>query len=141
MRDIWREQAIEELTLYPAKKEALRTIPERIRELESAFGSLGSPATDKISVRGGTPGDKALNNIVQRDSLTKALRDAEAFVDRVERGLNVLMPMEREMLQRFYITPERGAAERIAQERGRDKATIYRQKDDALYKFKTAMFG
>ena len=114
MRDIWKDLAKAELEMYPAKKEAMTTIPERLRELESAFVSIGSPSADKVAVQGGGGNDKVLNNIVQRESLFRNYTEVVAFVDRVERGLAVLGDDENEILSRCYIHPERGAVERIA---------------------------
>lgn len=141
MKDVWKLLAIEELETYPAKKEAMTTIPERLRELESAFVSIGSPSADKVAVQGGGGNDKALNNIVQRDKLSQNLAEVVRFTARVERGLAVLGDDENEILSRCYIHPERGAVERIANARGLDKSTVYRMRDDALRKFTIAMYG
>lgn len=141
MRDVWKLLAIDELETYPAKKEALTTIPERLRELESAFVSIGSPSADKVAVQGGGGNDKALNNIVQRDKLSQNLAEVVRFTARVERGLAILGDDENEILSRCYIHPERGAVERIASARGLDKSTVYRMRDDALRKFTIAMYG
>lgn len=141
MRDVWKLLAIEELETYPTKKEAMTTIPERLRELESAFVSIGSPSADKVAVQGGGGNDKALNNIVQRDKLSQNLAEVVRFTARVERGLAALGDDENEILSRCYIHPERGAVERIANARGLDKSTVYRIRDDALRKFTIAMYG
>lgn len=141
MRDIWKDLAKTELEMYPAKKEALTTIPERIRELESAFVSLGSPSADKVAVQGGGSNDKALNNIVQREGLFRNYTEVLAFTSRIERGLAVLTDEENEILSRCFIHPERGAVERIANARGLGKPTVYRMRDDALRKFTIAMYG
>ena len=106
MRDVWKLLAIEELETYPAKKEAMTTIPERLRELESAFVSIGSPSADKVAVQGGGGNDKALNNIVMRDEYERRLEEASRIVARVERGLAILTDDERETLERKYIRPE-----------------------------------
>ena len=74
----------------------MTTIPERLRELESAFVSIGSPSADKVAVQGGGGNDKALNNIVQRESLFRNYTEVVAFVDRVERGLAVLTEEEND---------------------------------------------
>lgn len=141
MRDVWRLLAIEELETYPAKKEAMTTIPERLRELESAFVSIGSPSADKVAVQGGGGNDKALNNIVMRDEYERRLEEAGRLVARVERGLAILTDEEKETLERKYIHPEKGWAERIAQARGVEKNKVYNTYENAIRKFKTAMHG
>lgn len=141
MRDVWKLLAIEELETYPAKKEAMTTIPERLRELESAFVSIGSPSADKVAVQGGGGNDKALNNIVMRDEYERRLEEAGRLVARVERGLSILTEEEKETLESKYIHPEKGWAERIAQARGVEKNKVYNTCENAIRKFKTAMHG
>lgn len=141
MKDIWKSMAIDELTIYPAKKTSLETIPERIRELEMEYISIGSPSVDKISVKSSKENDKALNNIAQREALARNYSEANRFVSRVERGLSALSDDEVELISRCYMRPELRAVERIAQTLGVEKNTVYRKRDDALRKFTIAMFG
>lgn len=55
--------------------------------------------------------------------------------------LAVLEKEELDILHRFYITPERGIAEKIAAERNVDVKTVYRRKDAALRRFTLALYG
>lgn len=141
MKDVWKLLAIEELETYPAKKEAMTTIPERLRELESAYVSICSPSADKVAVQGGGGNDKVLNNIVMRDEYERRLEEACRLVARVERGLAILTDEEKETLERKYIHPEKGWAERIAQARGVEKNKVYNTYENAIRKFKVAMYG
>lgn len=143
MYDIWRKEAINELEIFEARKQALINIPDQIKELEEKITSIRSPAADSVSVSGGggNRDDAYLNNIVARDRLAANLEDVRRAVSRVNGALGVLADGEKELLQRFYIHPERDAALNIADEQKVDRKTVYRQKDMALAKFTFAMYG
>ena len=82
-----------------------------------------------------------LNNIVHRQELDNALAQTKIWVDTVENALSVLNPEEYILLDRFYIHPERKAADRLAGDLHADVKTIYRWKDDAILKFTKALYG
>lgn len=142
-RNIWRDQAINDLNNYEAKKQSLINIPDQIRELEEKMASIRSQAAESVSVKGsgGSKDDAYLNNIVARDRLNAKLEENRRFVSRVNNSLSILSEEEREILRRFYMTQERGAAYNIAEEKAIDHKTVYHRKDDALHKFTTAMYG
>lgn len=142
-RNIWKDQAINDLSIYEAKKQSLINIPDQIRELEERLTSIRSQTADSVSVKGGGGGkdDAYLNNIVARDRLTVSLEENRRFVSRVNNALSILSEEERELLRRFYMVKEIGTAYNIADEWKVDHKTVYRRKDDALYKFMTAMYG
>lgn len=118
-------------------------IPEQIRELEERMTAIRSQTADSVSVKGGSGSrdDAYLNNIVARDSLKANLEEARRTVGRVSNALGILNEDERELLRRFYMIPERGAAYNIAEDKRVDHKTVYRWKDAALLKFATAMYG
>ena len=60
------------------------------------------------------------------------LQGSQKWIKRVENGLSVLDEEERKILERFYIKPERGAAERLSMDLGIDVKTVYHRKDRAL---------
>ena len=67
---------------------------------------------------------------------------AESDVAAVERGLSVLQQQERSLLERMYITPERGAVKRIMEENGLlEESSLYRRVNKALLRFTVAMYG
>lgn len=140
--DIWKRQAETDLREYEAKKKSLENIPDQIRELEEKMTSIRSQTADSVSVKGGGGRDDSyLNNIVSRDRLSANLEENRRFVNRVSNALSILNDDEKELLRRFYISPERGAAYNIAGEKGVDHKTVYHWKDDAIQKFTTAMYG
>ena len=141
--DIWRKQAESDLKIYEASKQALINIPDQIKELEEKLTSIRSQSADSVSVKGGggSRDDAYLNNIVARDRLKANLDDSRRFVSRVSNALSILTEDEKELLRRFYMIPEKGAAYNMAAEKHVDHKTVYRWKDDALDRFTIAMYG
>ena len=141
--DIWRKQAESDLKIYEASKQALINIPDQIKELEEKLTSIRSQSADNVSVKGGggSRDDAYLNNIVARDRLKANLDDSRRFVSRVSNALSILTEDEKELLRRFYMIPEKGAAYNMAAEKHVDHKTVYRWKDDALDRFTIAMYG
>lgn len=139
----WKHEAIENLKDYSAKKASIQNLTDEIKELTAKRGSIRSATSDGVAVKGGGSGreDAMINNIVRLDKLRENLHDAEQFIYRMDRGLEFLEIGEKELLVRFYITPERHAAEHFADELGVDVKTVYHRKDRALRKFTIAMYG
>lgn len=139
----WKQEAIEKLELYDAKKQSLRSIPTEIDRLESLTRQIRGCRTDGIAVRssGGGREDMLLNNIIQREELNWSLEQAQKWVGLVEAGLSVLNDEDRLILDRFYIRSEKGAADRLAGDLCMDVKTVYRRKDAALRRFTIALWG
>lgn len=144
MYEIWKKQAMNELEMYAARKVAAEeNIPDQIKELESQFSGIRSPAAGGVSVRGGggRKDEQYLDNIVARDLLKENLKAAKRSIRRVEAALGALSKEEREILERFYIKQEKEAAFNMADELNVDRKTVYCRKDAALKKFATAMYN
>lgn len=139
----WKPEAIDKLRQYEAKKIALSNIPEEITRLESAMESIRSTTSDStpVSGSGSRREDMLLSNIVCREELTRNLEQSKTWVDIVDAGLGILSEEEKLILDRFYIHPEKGAAERLASELCVDIKTVYRRKDAALRRFTISLYG
>lgn len=139
----WKQEAIDKLEQYGAKKQSLLIIPEEIARLESAASRLRSIQTDSISVKssGTRQEDALLSNIMQREALDWSLDQAKRWVCQVDEGLSVLSAEERQILDRFYINGEKGAADDLASDLAMDVKTVYRRKDAALRRFTIALCG
>lgn len=139
----WKYEAVEKLRQYEAKKQSLASIPEEIRRLESAMHSIRSATADGTPVQGGGSGreDMMLSNIVHREELERSLEQAKIWVELVDAGLEILSEEERLILDRFYIHPEKGAADRLAGDLKLDVKTVYRRKDAALRHFTICLYG
>lgn len=139
----WKYEAIEKLRDYEAKKQAMESIPEEIRELEMALTGIRSAATDGTPVTGGGSGreNAYLNNICKRDELKRARQQAECWVKMVDDALTLLTDEERLVLERFFICPGKGNVDRLCGELGVEKATVYRRRDQALRRFTICLYG
>lgn len=139
----WKSEAMEKLRLYEAKKCALQRIPEEIKRLESVMMGIRSATADGTPVSGGGSGreDMMLNNIVQREELERSLEQVKQWVSLVDAGWVILTEEERLLLERFYVHPERNAADRLAGELGIDVKTVYKRKDAALRRFTVSLYG
>ena len=139
----WKPEAVEKLRMYEAKKNAIQSIPEEISRLEIAMESIRSATSDGTPVAGGGSRreDMLLSNIVHRGELERSLEEAQKWVALVDAGLEILTKEERLLLDRFYIHPGRGVAERLAEELNLDVKTVYRRKDAALRRFTISLYG
>lgn len=143
MYDIWRMQAINDLQMLNARRQALINIPDRIAELESKVAGIRSAAADGTPVKGGGSGreDMLLNNIVARAELSEALEEARRAVSRADAALGILNGDERKLLEYLYISSDTGGAYRLAEEFNIDYKTVYKRARPALSKFTVAMYG
>jgi len=139
----WKKEAIEKLEQYEAKKQALRSLPEQIKALEIEAQSIRPLDLDGSPVRGSGGGrdDRLLNNIVHREELERNLKQARIWVGLVDAALSLLNNEEREILTRFYIRRERGAADSLAGRLHCDVKTVYHRKDSILRKFTISLYG
>lgn len=139
----WKYEAIEKLKQYEAKKRSLQSIPAEIRRLESAMKSIRSATADGSPTIGGGSGreDMMLSNIVNREELERSLDQAQIWVELVDAGMDILSEEERLILERFFIRPEKGAADRLAGDLNIDVKTVYRRKEAALRRFTICLYG
>lgn len=139
----WRNEAVEKLRQYDTMCHALRNIPEEIIRLKMDARSMRGGSTDTTPVKGGgSRREEALiNNLVERQELEWTLQQVKRWIRITERGLSALPEDERLVLQRMYIYPERGAIERLCAELGMEQSSVYRKRDQALYRFTAALYG
>lgn len=139
----WKKEAIEKLKEYNARKQAITSIPMEIAQLESAVRGIRSASADGVAISGGGSGreDMLLSNICKREELKRSLAAAKVWVSQVEDAMAVLNQEERLILDRFYVSSQKGAAERLACDLGVDVKTVYHRKDAALRRFTIALYG
>lgn len=142
MYDIWRMQAINELSELPAKYAALQNIPSRILELETSRVSIKSSLADSSGARGGSSREDALlNNLVTQHELEEALKLTQSDIERTERALHALTPENQKILDYFFVSPRKGAVSMLAEELGIEEKTVYNRRNAALRMFTMAMYG
>lgn len=140
----WKQEAVEKLTQLDAKKKSLELIPMELARIASEMDSIktrrpDSPMGNKGSNRGKE--DLILNCIAQSEELKRNLERTRIWVEAVSKAMETLTPEERLILDRFYVNPERGAAEDLADSLMIDRKTVYARKDTALWRFTTALYG
>lgn len=140
---IWKHEVIEKLKLYEAKCTALENIPLEIRQQELGMQSIRSvdPESSPVKGSGTRREDVMLNNIICREELKKSYSQTKLWVEAMDRTLSVLTQEEYLLLERFYIHPEKKAADCLARDLRVDIKTVYRRKDEALRKFTIALYG
>lgn len=139
----WKSVAIDRLKQYDAKRESLRSIPLQIAEIESAITSIRSGSYIAPVSGGNSTGreDMLLSCIVQKEELQRSLDRVNLWVDYMEKGLNVLDPEERLVLDRFFIHPAKGNVDRLCEDLFIEKSQVYNRRDKALRKFTIALYG
>jgi hypothetical protein len=139
----WKNEAMDKLRRYGAMRCAMENIPAEIRRLRADATALRSSSADTVHVRGGgSRREEALiNNLVERQELTHSLRQVQRWIQTVDQGLEALSDDDRLILQRLYLTPERGAVDRLCEELGLEQSSVYRKRDQALQRFTIAMYG
>ena len=138
----WKNEAIDRLKRYDLMKVSLQCMADELRDLEADAVKLKAVRADKIVVMSSTdPGDALMNNMVRQEELKYALKQAKQWVKITERAQSMLLPEEKLVLHRLYVSREKGALERLCMELGCEQSTIYRKRDKALQRFTVALYG
>lgn len=139
----WKREAADKLRNYEAHRQALRSIPQEIKRLESAYAGIRSATSDSTPVSGGgsTREDALLSNIVHREELARQLEEARLWVKGVNDAFGVLTDEERLVLDRLYIHQTRGGVVSLCKELHLERSTVYDRRDKALRHFTLALYG
>lgn len=139
----WKNEAIDRLTRYTAMAQAVENIPKEIDRLERCVQQLRSQKVES-PVKNKTPGpgdDVWIGNLIKRQELTDAYENARIWVDTTDGALSVLNREERMILEKMYVTPQRGVVGLLCGELGVEQSSVYRKRDQALYRFTMALYG
>lgn len=131
----WKNEAIDKLKQYEAKRRSLALIPREVEQLESEIAGLKKASADESNR------DRMLDCTMKRAELLQNLKRAHFWVADVSAALDTLAQDDRRLLERFYIDGKQGAATELAAEFIVDIKTIYYRKDRALRKFTIALYG
>lgn len=140
----WKNEAIHKLKQYKHMCQCLASIPRELERLELAYQSLQGKQLQAVSTPAGfsrSREDAALNNIVHRQELEQALRQATLWVQTVEGALSLLDPESRELLMALYAEDEAPPISEICRRLGLERSTFYRKKDTALACFTLGLYG
>ena len=139
----WKRDAADKLRNYTAHREALNSIPQEIKRLESAYEGIRSAVSDGTPVNGGgsTREDVMLSNIVHREELARRLAESRLWVEMVNRAFGVLTDEERLVLDSFYIHRTKGGVGDLCEKLNLEKSAVYERRDKALRHFTLALYG
>lgn len=139
----WKAEATEKLRRYHAMQLATMNLPQEIHRLTLDARRIRSARTDSTPVSGGGNGreEALLNNLIHRQELENALKQAKLWTGSTEWALSVLQPGEKLVLHRLLICPERGAVEKLCEELDLEASSVYRKRDEALKNFTLAYYG
>lgn len=140
----WKFRARDKLRDYPARLNALETIPLEIKALQLKMEAIRSATSDSTPVQGGgsTREDAMLNNIAERGELENALEITKLYAETMNSALAILDADEFRVLELFYIQPQAHKIERLMDELHlADERSVYKRLDRALSKFTLAYYG
>lgn len=139
----WKSEAIDRLRRYESMKSAVQSIPDELRRLEMEATSIKAVRTDKVQVKSGAidRNEALLNNMVRREELQWTLNQAKLWVKTTDTALSNLTPEDKLILHRLFIANARGNIERLCMELGCEQSTVYRKRDQALYRFTISLYG
>lgn len=139
----WKDEAVDKLRRYDAMQTAQQNISREIARLKEEAFSIrrADPAATPVRGSGGRYDEVLMNNIVKRQELAWTLKQVKLWISNTDRGLQALSDEERQVLQRLYLYPEKGAIDRLCEELGLEQSSVYRRRDQALEHFTIAMYG
>ncbi|HIT34770.1 MAG TPA: hypothetical protein IAC31_09150 [Candidatus Faecousia intestinigallinarum] len=138
----YRNEAIQKLREYRAKKNSLKTIPEEVKRLELEFDAIKCALGISGRITTGSDVDNRLiSNIARREELMHTLRITELFTKTVEDALAFLDDEELRIISAMYIDPVPNAVDRLRESLCLEQAAIYNRRNQALRKFTLAFYG
>lgn len=139
----WKNEAIDRLSRYRAMTQAVENIPKELTRLERSIQELRGcdPAKTPSAKNPGPRDDVLIGNIIKRQELCDSYENAKIWVDTTDQAMSVLNSEEKTILTRMYVTPERGVVDQLCFDLGVEQSSIYRKRDQALYRFTMALYG
>lgn len=139
----WDDVAIGDLRRYPGLCNSVENLAERVRILEESAANVKGANLDRIPISGGGSHyeDKILSNLVEKEKKRNLLKVNKQLKAAIEAGLDALTKEERTVLESFYMFPHKNAADSLISILHCERATIYRIRRKALYKFTVNMYG
>lgn len=125
-----------------AHRVALRTLPERLQELEAVADGLSAHKLDGMRVSGSHTTEAVFAaNVEERDRITYTMRRAASELRILETALDSLSEDERLVLELFYVHRRKGHVEELQERLNCEASTVYRLKNTALQKLHDRVYG
>lgn len=139
----WEKEMECKLKEYPYKRNALFNLEDRIKYLNSTMYDLESCFKDSEQVQSGgnRAESKFISRIVEKTELEKNLDKVKSDLEWIEKGLECLDPIEKKVIESFYLKEFKISKEKLAQEMGYNKQHLYKIKDKAIYKMTLHLYG
>lgn len=139
----WKTEAVEKLRRYENMCRAVKSLSMELQRLEAESEALRSGAW--VCVGGNAnvrkQEDRMLDNMLLRKELTWALDQAYCWINLVDNALAGLSREEQTILRRMYMASADAAMDRLCNELGMERSSIYRHRDKALEKFTRCLYG
>ena len=137
------KDTIQRLRNLDAQRDALANIPERIKILELDLENLKATQTDAVSISSGEnrQEEAMLNNIMKRQNFERDFERTEREVSQMEAALDKLNPMDRRVLELFFVNRPRNYMDILCEELHCEVAHVYRTKDKALLELTRRLCG
>lgn len=123
MMPYWKTMAQRRLLDYETMKRAKENLPQEIAAMHTQ------------------PGEDPLDIVAKKLFMRERLRQVRRWLQLTHKGLQVLTPEERVVVQMLYIMPRKGNVTRLCDILDCGQSTVYRRRDRALEKFTVALYG
>ena len=120
----WKIMAEHRLIDYENMKRAKENLPQEIARCKEPKA-----------------GEDPLDLVAKKLFLRERLRQVKRWLAVTQKGLAVLTPEERLVVQLLYIMPRKGNLTRLCDMLDCAQSTVYRRRDKALQKFTMALYG
>ena len=139
----WKTEAMEKLRRYEDMRRAVKSLTMELQRLEAEYKALGSGSWTHVGGNTNARGheDRMLDNMLLRKELTWALDQAFCWINLVDNALAGLSREEQTILRQMYMVSEGMGMDRLCDELGMERSSIYRHRDKALEKFTRCLYG
>lgn len=138
----FRHEAEYDLRNLNAKRKAVDNLKEQISILESEADGMHGISTD-APVKGGMSRaeEKLVNAISKKIALEKALKVTEDLVLIVEKTLEQMEEVQKELLDVFFVNPRYMAVDYIMGKYHIERPTVYKWRQNAIEQYARIMYG
>lgn len=139
----YRKLAVDELRKISALRTAEVVCRDRLSELNDRLHTLKIPSPQAAPVQGGgnRTEEQWLNVIASKSDEERRLRSLRRRLKRFDLAWNKLTDRDKAVLDVWYITGGRNAAEAVANREHCDRSTAFRWRDEAIISFARTFYG
>lgn len=121
---------------------AYKAMGEELCELETEKTSTAAHKEVNISSKGTNKSEDRLINLIYRIDDVKFRRGVvERDLKLIDRGMSALNEYEKEIINGFFVTETKYAADKLMEKFYKERTMIYNDRSKALEKFTRAIYG